>query len=112
VEGTPIGAEPMTGEEVLPAELARRLTIPPPTPRGSRAEQLRLVEWGISCTLSQLLVTGLMHADTHGGNLLRVDTGKVSRAGVLSSPHLLPPPFGGCVKRESPPRTPNAGGEA
>lgn len=79
VEGSPIGLEVTAGEEILPAELARRLTIPPPRPRGPRADQLRLVEWGISCTLSQLLVTGLMHADTHGGNLLRVEPRQVRR---------------------------------
>jgi hypothetical protein len=54
LEGTPIA--PGVGEEVLPAELASRLSIPAPIPRGARAEQLRLVKWGISCTLSQLLV--------------------------------------------------------
>jgi predicted unusual protein kinase regulating ubiquinone biosynthesis (AarF/ABC1/UbiB family) len=37
-------------------------------------EDLPLVELGIRCTLSQLLETGVMHADPHGGNLLKVHT--------------------------------------
>lgn len=36
------------------------------------AENLALVELCIDCTLSQLLDTGVMHADPHGGNLLKV----------------------------------------
>jgi len=32
-----------------------------------------LVELGIECTLSQLLDTGVMHADPHAGNLLQVE---------------------------------------
>ena len=36
-------------------------------------ENLALIELGIQCTISQLLETGVMHADPHGGNLLRVD---------------------------------------
>lgn len=35
-------------------------------------ENLALVKQGIECTLSQLLDTGIMHADPHGGNLLKV----------------------------------------
>ena len=35
-------------------------------------EGLELVRRGIDCTLSQLLDTGILHADPHGGNLLRV----------------------------------------
>ena len=34
---------------------------------------LALVELGIECTLSQLLDTGVMHADPHAGNLLQVE---------------------------------------
>ncbi|KAG7345834.1 ABC-1 domain containing protein [Nitzschia inconspicua] len=33
-----------------------------------------LIRQGIDCTLSQLLDTGILHADPHGGNLLRVTT--------------------------------------
>jgi len=40
------------------------------TPLGD-AEDLALVELGIAATLSQLMETGVMHADPHGGNLLR-----------------------------------------
>ena len=53
----------------LPAALAARLAGRALSP--ARAEELRLVRWGVACTLSQLLVTGVMHADTHGGNLLK-----------------------------------------
>lgn len=35
-------------------------------------ESLALLQQGISCTLSQLLDTGILHADPHGGNLLKV----------------------------------------
>ena len=58
------------GADDLPAALAARLAgrvaLSP-----ARAEEVRLVRWGVACTLSQLLVTGVMHADTHGGNLLK-----------------------------------------
>lgn len=38
-----------------------------------KKENLALIELGIQCTISQLLETGVMHADPHGGNLLRVE---------------------------------------
>eukprot|EP00537_Pseudo-nitzschia_pungens_P004633 CAMPEP_0172374926 /NCGR_PEP_ID=MMETSP1060-20121228/58349_1 /TAXON_ID=37318 /ORGANISM="Pseudo-nitzschia pungens, Strain cf. cingulata" /LENGTH=723 /DNA_ID=CAMNT_0013101805 /DNA_START=136 /DNA_END=2307 /DNA_ORIENTATION=- len=38
----------------------------------SRKETLELIRQGIDCTLSQLLETGILHADPHGGNLLKV----------------------------------------
>lgn len=38
-------------------------------------EDLPLVELGIRCTLSQLIETGVMHADPHGGNLLKLPGG-------------------------------------
>ena len=41
--------------------------------RGTCEERLRvleLVRMGIQCSLSQLLVTGVMHGDPHSGNLL------------------------------------------
>lgn len=38
----------------------------------STRESLALIEQGIECTLSQLLDTGVMHADPHAGNLLKV----------------------------------------
>lgn len=37
-------------------------------------ESLSLIEQGIECTLSQLLHTGLMHADPHLGNILMIPT--------------------------------------
>lgn len=37
-----------------------------------RAASLPLIDLGIRCTLSQLIETGVMHADPHGGNLLRL----------------------------------------
>lgn len=36
------------------------------------SENLRLLEIAIECTLSQLLDTGVLHADPHGGNLLKI----------------------------------------
>lgn len=41
-------------------------------------DNLALIELGIQCTVSQLLETGVMHADPHGGNLLRVETSKTN----------------------------------
>lgn len=38
----------------------------------SSKESLALIEEGIECTLSQLLDTGVLHADPHGGNLWKV----------------------------------------
>ena len=37
----------------------------------SKQESLELIREGIDCTLSQLLETGVLHADPHGGNLWR-----------------------------------------
>ena len=42
------------------------------------AGDLPLVRLGIECTLSQLLETGVMHADPHGGNLLRRPDGSLA----------------------------------
>ena len=39
-----------------------------------RLENLKLVEKAIECTLAQLLDTGVLHADPHSGNLLKVKT--------------------------------------
>lgn len=36
------------------------------------ASELPLVDFGLRCTLSQLLETGVMHADPHAGNLLKL----------------------------------------
>ncbi|KAL3934968.1 MAG: hypothetical protein SGBAC_009421 [Bacillariaceae sp.] len=38
----------------------------------SSQESLELIQQCIECTLSQLLDTGVLHADPHGGNLLKV----------------------------------------
>jgi len=44
-----------------------------------RAASLPLIDLGIRCTLSQLIETGVMHADPHGGNLIRMrDTGDLA----------------------------------
>lgn len=44
-----------------------------------KAASLPLIELGIRCTLSQLIETGVMHADPHGGNLLRLrETGELA----------------------------------
>ena len=39
-----------------------------------QAASMALIDLGIRCTLSQLIETGVMHADPHGGNLLRLNT--------------------------------------
>jgi hypothetical protein len=45
--------------------------------KAAKAASLKLIDLGIRCTLSQLIETGVMHADPHGGNLLRLkDTGQ------------------------------------
>lgn len=41
-----------------------------------REENLKLVKKAIECTLAQLLDTGVLHADPHTGNLLKVKTGE------------------------------------
>jgi len=38
----------------------------------NQEETMELIRQGIDCTLSQLLETGILHADPHGGNLLKV----------------------------------------
>jgi predicted unusual protein kinase regulating ubiquinone biosynthesis (AarF/ABC1/UbiB family) len=48
-----------------------------------KAENLRLIETGIECTLSQLLDTGILHADPHSGNLIKVRTEEGMRLGYL-----------------------------
>ena len=47
---------------------------------------LQLVTLGIRCTLSQLVETGVMHADPHGGNLLKV---RGIYSVTILNPHLL-----------------------
>ena len=59
-------------------------------------ENLALVEQALYVTLSQLLDTGVMHADPHGGNLLKVSSGSssssVSSNSLSSSKETMPPP--------------------
>lgn len=43
--------------------------------RAVSSEDLKYVKLGIMCTLSQLIETGFMHADPHGGNLLKLPDG-------------------------------------
>lgn len=42
-------------------------------------ETMELIRQGIDCTLSQLLETGILHADPHGGNLLKVASDDASK---------------------------------
>ena len=49
----------------------------------TRVENLAMVKAGIAATLSQLLGTGLMHADPHTGNLLKVQTDQGLLLGFL-----------------------------
>lgn len=46
-------------------------------------ENIRIIEKGIECTLNQLLVTGVIHADPHGGNLLKVSSEDGGKLGYL-----------------------------
>ena len=61
-------------------------------------ENLGLLKLGIKCTLSQLLETGILHADPHGGNLLKVSRGvdghQKRKNDVNSSPSLAYLDFG------------------
>lgn len=40
------------------------------TAEEAQAQLLRIVEMGVECSLSQLLQTGVMHADPHPGNIM------------------------------------------
>ncbi len=57
----------------------------------SSQESLDLIRQGIECTLSQLLETGVMHADPHGGNLWKY---KDPTDDELSKPRLAYVDFG------------------
>lgn len=48
---------------------------------GVTPEDLRMVEVGVYCSLSQLLDSGFYHADPHPGNLLRTPDGKLAYLG-------------------------------
>lgn len=43
----------------------------------ARQRILSMVRMGIQCSLSQLLVTGVMHGDPHSGNLLLTRDGRL-----------------------------------
>ena len=49
----------------------------------SMAENLAVIKQAIDCTLSQLLDTGVLHADPHGGNLLKIQTPEGPQLGYL-----------------------------
>lgn len=63
IEGTKLNGESATEEE--------------------ERDNLALVSKGIDCTLSQLLDTGILHADSHPGNLLKVQTDDGVQLGYL-----------------------------
>jgi len=46
-------------------------------------ENLAVIKQAIDCTLSQLLDTGVLHADPHGGNLLKIQTPEGPQLGYL-----------------------------
>ncbi len=58
----------LDGEPLLPEGAARSGAAA----SAPSAQELAMVDLGISSTLSQLLVTGTLHADQHAGNLLRL----------------------------------------
>jgi predicted unusual protein kinase regulating ubiquinone biosynthesis (AarF/ABC1/UbiB family) len=49
----------------------------------ARVENLALVQLGIECTLLQLLDSGIMHADPHPANLIKVQTDQGVQLGYL-----------------------------
>lgn len=49
----------------------------------SARENLEVVKQAIDCTLSQLLDTGVLHADPHGGNLLKIQSEQGPQLGYL-----------------------------
>ena len=53
------------------------------TDESTKSENLALIESGIAATLSQLLGTGIMHADPHAGNLVKVNTNEGLMLGFL-----------------------------
>jgi len=69
------------GEPLLASRCA---TLPP--------SELPLVRFGIEATLSQMLDEGYMHADPHGGNLLRSEPAAPSRPRQLLAALLRRPP--------------------
>ena len=70
------------------AELSSRRVITMEWIEGTRltesatveAADLATLRLGIACTLSQCLETGVMHADPHGGNLLKTAQGLTKTA--------------------------------
>jgi predicted unusual protein kinase regulating ubiquinone biosynthesis (AarF/ABC1/UbiB family) len=62
-----------------------KLTDVDPTDPNQVKENLALIQLGIECTLSQLLETGILHADPHSANLIKVpnDDGTGSQLGYL-----------------------------
>jgi aarF domain-containing kinase len=46
-------------------------------------ETMRMIATGVQCTLSQLLETGVMHADPHAANLIQVRTPAGTKLGYL-----------------------------
>jgi len=60
-------------EGVCPTDLlARTEALPEGAERAaSRARLVDMVNMGVECSLSQLLETGVMHADPHPGNQAR-----------------------------------------
>jgi predicted unusual protein kinase regulating ubiquinone biosynthesis (AarF/ABC1/UbiB family) len=46
--------------------------------RSNPAEDLRLVEIGVRCSLEQMLEEGFYHADPHPGNLLKTQDGRLA----------------------------------
>ena len=47
------------------------------------AENLAVIKQAIDCTINQLLETGVLHADPHGGNLLKIQTPEGPQLGYL-----------------------------
>ena len=72
-----------------PQELAAGMAEGPGERAASVARLKRMVALGVECSLSQMLETGVMHADPHPGNLRLTRDGQVggpSQAPTLAHP--------------------------
>jgi predicted unusual protein kinase regulating ubiquinone biosynthesis (AarF/ABC1/UbiB family) len=64
--------EEYTSKKVLVLEWIEGTPLTSGELREVDPKDLPLVRLGIACTLSQLIETGVMHADPHGGNLIKL----------------------------------------
>ncbi|GMH35671.1 hypothetical protein BSKO_03539 [Bryopsis sp. KO-2023] len=68
------GLEPKSNISYNEASLAALKAL---SPQEARSQLLGLIQMGVECSLSQLLETGVMHADPHPGNIMRSSKGAI-----------------------------------